>query len=775
MLFSKKSIPILLAAFTISSAYSQELDSWNTYSSFSTVNSVTIDNNSVIYATTLGGIFTIEGDEIVNKFTTIDGMHRLDPSHSVFDVVNNRVILTYPDGVIDILNPANNSFQKNEDIARVDQFSSKKINDVLINQNELYVATDFGIVVYTLEGFFVENSLLKLGSFDRGIQVNDIDISDNLIYCATSQGVAVASLDDNLLNTASWTNYSEAEGFVNSIVNEIVAFDTDVFAVSGDSLYNLDGGSWLVSDEFGDLPVSEFHKTEEELYVLSDRRIVKKGLLGDEEIINFDASITVQTVIPAGDVLQVGTSDQGLFAIDLSNTSNRSQFLPEGPYLNFFGKMNYEENTLISASTSAFPQSDPFNPVRGYYLFNEDEWSNYNIRTNEEMRASGFGLTYSVSGTSSHYYFGSWGGGIARHTIETNDVTIYDESNSELTGISQNRDFIVISGLSSDIDDNMWAVSYDSDTPLNLQQSGSDEWFHFPKASIPTDNLYFDLFVDSNNQKWITLADFSNNGKGLLILDTKNNTDLSDDEYRKLTADANNGNLPDELITAIIEDKNGEIWIGTARGIARFIFPEFIVESTNPNDYQAQWLINEDTSAISRFLLRDVNVSAIAVNEANQKWIGSVNQGLWLLNEEGSRIEKRFTTENSPLLSDNILSIAINDETGEVFIATDLGLISYSDLAIAASPKMDELKVFPNPFLYSKHNRIVVEGLADATDIKVLGVDGTVVRELETRSGRISWDGLDYNGNQLGSGVYFVVALERDGNEKGIGKVVIIR
>ncbi|MBO6525402.1 MAG: hypothetical protein JJ971_16350 [Balneolaceae bacterium] len=775
MLFSKKTILVLLAAFSTSSVFSQELETWSIYSSFSTVNSVAIDNNNVIYVTTSGGIFTIEEGEIVNKFTPIDGMHRLDPSHAVFDAINSRVILTYPDGVIDILNPDNKSFQKNEDIARVDQFSSKKINDALIHLNGLYVATDFGIVIYTLEGFFVENSLLKLGSFDRGIQVNDIDISGNMIYCATAQGVAVASLDDNLLNTASWTNYSEGEGFVNSIIKEVVAFDTDVFSVSGDSVYSLDNGNWFVSDEFGDLSVNEFHKTEQELYVLSDRRIVKKDLLGDEEIINFDASTTIQTVTSAGDALQVGTSDQGLFTIDLSNTSNRTQFLPEGPYLNFFGKMNFVENTLISASTSAFPQSDPFNPVRGYYLFNEDTWSNFNIRTNEEMRLSGFGSTYSVSGTSSHYYFGSWGGGIARHNTESNEVTIFDEDNSELSGINQNRDFIVISGLSGDSDDNIWAISYDSDTPLNLQESGSDEWFHFPKASIPTDNLYFDLFVDSNNQKWITLADFNNNGKGLLILDTKNNTDSSDDEYRKLTADANNGNLPDELITSIIEDKNGEVWIGTARGIARFIFPEFIVESTNPNDFQAQWLINEDTSAISRFLLRDVNVSAMAVNEANQKWIGSVNQGLWLLNEEGSRIEKRFTTENSPLLSNNILSIAIDDETGEVFIATDLGLISYSDLAIAPFPKMDELKVFPNPFLYSKHSRIVVEGLADVTDIKILGVDGTVVRELEARSGRISWDGLDFNGNQLGSGVYFIVALEREGNEKGIGKVVIIR
>ncbi len=775
MHFSKKSVLILLATLSTVNLFSQDLESWNIYSSFSTVNSIAIDNNNVIYAATLGGVFTVTGDEIVNTFTTIDGMHRLDPSHAVFDEVNNRVIFAYPDGVIDLLNPESNTFVKNEDIFRVDQFSSKKINDVLLYENKLYIATDFGIVIYTLDGFFVESSLLKLGSFDRGIPVNDIDISNGAIYSATSQGVALANLNDNLLNSASWTNYLEADGFVNSIISKVVSFDADIFAISGDSVYAFENNTWFVSDEFGDLPIDQFHKTESNLFAVSNQRIVKKDILGEEEIINFDGSITLQTITSNGDILQVGTSDQGLFSIDLNNTSSRTQFLPEGPYLNFFGKMEYGENTLISASTSAFPQSDPFNPVRGYYLFNEGEWSNYNIRTNEEMRSFRFGSTYSLSGTLTDYYFGSWGGGIAKHNIETNEVTIFDETNSELSGISQNRDFIVISGLASDNTENMWAISYDSNFPLNLQEQGSNEWIRFPKVSLPADNLYFDLFIDSNDQKWITLSDFSYNGKGLLIVDTKGNTDPSDDEYRKLTADNNNGNLPDELITGFIEDKNGEVWIGTARGIARFIFPEFIVESSNPNDYQAQWLINEDTSAISRFLLRDVNVSAMAVNEANQKWIGSVNQGLWLLNEEGSRIEKRFTTENSPLLSNNILSIAIDDQTGEVYIATDLGLISYSDLAIAPTPKMDELKVFPNPFLYSRHNQVVIEGLAEATDIKVLGVDGTVVRELETMGGRVSWDGFDYNGNQLGTGVYFVVALESDGSEKGIGKVVIIR
>jgi hypothetical protein len=302
------------------------------------------------------------------------------------------------------------------------------------------------------------------------------------------------------------------------------------------------------------------------------------------------------------------------------------------------------------------------------------------------------------------------------------------------------------------------------------------EWSHFPSLPINSDELYYRIFVDSNDNLWIPLIDIGNNGKGLLVVDPGQDPfDDSDDTYRKLTTGNNSGNLPDDNVIALTEDKNGEVWIGTNRGLARFIFPNFIVSSNNPSDFTAQWLINADTSATSRFLLRDVSVSAIAVNSSNQKWVGSSNQGLWLLNEDGSEILARYTADSSPLISDNILDIAIDDETGEVFISTDLGLISIIETAILPVSKMDELKVYPNPFVYANHNQIIIDDLSEETSIKVVGSDGSVFANINSRGGRIVWNALDDHGNELASGVYFIVALDNNGSEKGIGKVVIIR
>jgi hypothetical protein len=127
------------------------------------------------------------------------------------------------------------------------------------------------------------------------------------------------------------------------------------------------------------------------------------------------------------------------------------------------------------------------------------------------------------------------------------------------------------------------------------------------------------------------------------------------------------------------------------------------------------------------------------------------------------------------LFSNSIKSIAINDITGEVFIATDVGLISYQDIPKRPVNKMDELKVFPNPFNYDKNEEIFIEDLSGETSVKILGVDGTVVNSFQTTGGRVSWNGKDSNGNRLGSGVYFIVAVDSEGNSKGVGKVVIVK
>ena len=752
------------------SGFSQDLETWNVYPSYSTVNSIAF-NEGVTYSATLGGIFVVQEGEIIERLTTLDGLYRSNPSQIIFNPQSDHLIAGYIDGTIDVINVESGDVERIEDIRRVTRFNSKTINGFQIFNESLYVATSFGIVVYDIDSFLVESSFLKMGSIDIGTEINDLDIVDGLIYAATNQGVAVGDLTDNLVESSNWINYTETDGLPNNLVQQISFFNDQINVLINDSVFVRENGLWNLNSEFpeGGIQTLQKNTNQQSLAVANNSSIVIIDTQLNSQTITLDLESTITDIlINEGQVL-VGTTNEGLISTN-SEGSSSEFYLPTGPYLNFFSKVFHIDQELIGTSTLAFPSSDPLNLIRGYYIYENDQWQNYNRNTSTDL--SGYSTAFSIGITDSSYFFGSWGQGIARHNRNTDMVEVYSRQNSDLVGIGENPNYIVISGLDNDSNDNMWAISYLSEFPLNVQLNGSDEWLNF--RSDAGSDLYFNLFIDSFDQKWISLINSSNVGQGLFILDTGDPEDPNDDQSVKLTSAAANGNLPDEKINAVIQDRNDEIWIGTNRGIARFIFPELVIQG-GANERQAQWLINEDTSAVSRFLLRDVSVTAMAVNGANQKWIGSVNQGIWVLNAEGSRILQRFTTENSNLISNSINSITIDDKSGEVFIATDLGLVSYYEIPKAPVSKMKELKVFPNPFQYSKHNEVKVEGLSESTRIKVLGVDGIVVNEIEAQGGRISWDGYDYNGNKLGTGVYFLIAFEESGRETGIGKVVIVK
>jgi hypothetical protein len=753
----------------------QSIGEWNVYSSYSTVNSISTNSVGEIYVLTQGGLFIVENQIIRSRFTTIDGMHRLDGTKSKFDERNNRLIIGYPDGVIDLFDTNTQEFSQINDIQRVSEFTSKGINDIEIIEDEILVATDFGVVVFDREEFFVTNSYLNLGELPRGTQTNDITFLNDSIFVATTRGVASGLILSNLIDASNWI-YKELNQSVDKEVIALEATSSELYAIANDSLFNWDNGIWSLF-ETQTISSPEFLESDDqEILIGNSDRIIGVSESVNERLIYSPESSRITTIFSSENSIHVGSRENGFYDISKSNLNDIKTFNPVGPYLNFFSDLEFDYGTLLASATVQFPQSDPFNNIRGYYILRENEWENYNRNTNPVLSDFRYSTAYSVDIAQDNYFIGSWGDGVAIQSRTSNEIEVFDNSNSGFSGISANRTFVVISGIDTDSRENTWAISFISNFPLNVYSNVNKEWSHFPSLPINSDELYYRIFVDSNDNLWIPLIDIGNNGKGLLVVDPGQDPfDDSDDTYRKLTTGNNSGNLPDDNVIALTEDKNGEVWIGTNRGLARFIFPNFIVSSNNPSDFTAQWLINADTSATSRFLLRDVSVSAIAVNSSNQKWVGSSNQGLWLLNEDGSEILARYTADSSPLISDNILDIAIDDETGEVFISTDLGLISIIETAILPVSKMDELKVYPNPFVYANHNQIIIDDLSEETSIKVVGSDGSVFANINSRGGRIVWNALDDHGNELASGVYFIVALDNNGSEKGIGKVVIIR
>jgi hypothetical protein len=770
------SLFILLVSVCFSQV-SAQIGTWKTYSSFNNVKEVITDQNGVYWAATSGGLMSAENGIVTQQKTTVDGLYRLDPETLLYDETNHRLFLGYTDGMIDIYDINSGTTQRLEDIKRASTFSSRSVNRFLIKDNRLYVATEFGIVMYNLETLLVIDSFSKLGSFNRAIAVNDIHFIGDNLWAATLQGAAVGNISNNLSVEENWDNFDDSNGFTAMPVRRISSFEGRIYASTADDNYDFDGLDWSISSDFINGAIRRYHINEAgnrfSGFGNNNATVLDQNL--NRTFHNLPTQRLNSAMLSGSDLILIASFNSGIIEYELSS-GDSNVIQADGPQINFVTDISFINGGFIAGSTQFWDRDALFDNQKGYYIYRDGEWTSFNRANNATLNSFDYRKTYQTAVSNNYYYFGSWGYGIARHHIETDEIHVFNNTNSSIRGwVSVDPDYEVISGVQTDRNDRVWAVSRFGPTPLYTQIPGEDNWIaRSTDSALSAADLYEDLFIDSNDRKWITLKSSSSAGRGLLVLQTPDPEDPTMDTGVRLTDDFDNGNLPNINVKSVIEDMNGEIWIGTDRGIARFVFPQFIL-SGGSNERRAQWLINEDPNAESPFLLRDINVTAMAINGANQKWIGTPSEGIWLLNEQGSRILAHYTTENSPLLSNAIRSISVEPETGEVFIATELGLVSFMDIPRSAEGSMNTLKVFPNPFEYGRHSRIIIDGLGDETTIRIMGVDGTLVNSLDARGGRAEWNGYDSRGNELGSGVYLVIALDKNNGQRGVGKVVIIR
>jgi hypothetical protein len=250
-------------------------------------------------------------------------------------------------------------------------------------------------------------------------------------------------------------------------------------------------------------------------------------------------------------------------------------------------------------------------------------------------------------------------------------------------------------------------------------------------------------------------------GSGLVVFDDKMN------RFRHFNRGATTGNLPGNDIFALTKDNKGEIWVGTEKGIVVFYNPD--------QAFLSGVSLKASTPIINRRpLLEDQPVRCIAVDGANRKWVGTDN-GVWLFNPDGDEALLNFTTKNSPLPSDKILDIAVNHTTGDVFIITDAGLVSYRAGATITTEKLECANVFPNPVRPGFTGQIAISGIANNATVKITDITGTLVYETTALGGTALWNGADYNGERVRPGVYLVLSSNAEGAETCISKVAVIK
>jgi streptogramin lyase len=404
----------------------------------------------------------------------------------------------------------------------------------------------------------------------------------------------------------------------------------------------------------------------------------------------------------------------------------------------------------------------------GAYLFEDETWTNFNSKTKDNISDTLWDVicTSINPNNTEQMAFGSYSKAGLKIVNGTTIVESYTSENSTLENQFGNGNTHVITDLKYDNDGNLWATNQGTEPLKMLSKEGI--WYSFSLGSSAKEKYPNRLLIDSKGNKWVAL-----NGVGIAVFN-ENGTynDSSDDQLVVLNTSDGYGSLPSAAVKSIAEDIDGEIWIGTETGLVVVYATEKLFDGEFGDADASE--INLKYGEEVETLLGTSTITAIAVDGGNRKWIGTSSSGVFCFSPNGTTEVYRFNTDNSPLLSNGILDIKIDQLSGEVYFATESGLISYRADASIADNNFESITVFPNPVRPDFSGPITIQGLGYESDVKITDVSGNLIFKTVSNGGTVIWDGKRLTGERVQSGVYLVWSASVQGKGKAVAKILFI-
>jgi streptogramin lyase len=748
---------------------------WRDHLPYEESNDVTVGSTKVFAATPYSVFYYSLEDNSLMTFSKTNGLSESSISSIAYLDSEDILVIGYVSGNIDLILGEN--IVNIPDIKQSSFVGNKRINDILFLNGKAYLSCGFGIVELDLERREVADTWFINGQNDI-VAVNTLVNSDTHWFAATESGIYEADLNNAFLaNFQNWTKrtdlpledepYTDLTIFNNHLIalysngNNSALWQTPLSTSDWSTVPNLsDGGYRSISSSEDQLVVTTFQRTERfdlDYNSLGLRNFIE-GVLSNP----FDAEITDNNTIwiatEFGGLMRWGGDDSEL------------QVAPIGPPSNGAFRIDaFNDNIWVASGAVDIIWANNYLKDGTYGLVN-DRWSVVpQVEGENSIGSINDMIAVSIDPTNNdRVMLGSWEEGLVEvvNGVVTN---IYNEDNSTLQIRPDNNEgWIGVGGVDFDDQGNLWVTNTYSDTPLHLLTAGgSFASFEFGN-DLNSGDLVGDVKVARNGYVWMVLP----RGGGLMVLDPGESiSSPNDDNYRLLSQEEGDGGLPSNEVLCVEEDLDGEVWIGTERGIGVFYAPQSIFESDN---FDAQEiLITQDGNV--QILLETEVVTCIEIDGANRKWVGTRSSGAYLFSEDGLQQLAHFTEENSPLLSNNVQDIALNQRNGEVFFATQNGISSFLGTATNFDQEIEEVKVYPNPVEPGYEGLITIDGLAFETDVRITDAAGNAVYAGTSFGGRAVWDGTNFNGEKVVTGIYFVYCSTGDGSATNMGKVAIVR
>lgn len=766
----RRLILFFLMSFVLVQAYPQN-NRWTIYAAYHDA-SKCVSVGSKIYVLSDGGLYSYDYEDM--DVVTYDKSGVLS-DNGIFDISycseEKTLVIVYNNGNIDLLYDDGSVYNMTD--FKNKTAGDKTINDIYVNGKNMYMSTNYGLLIVDI----AERIFSKTYTLDYGI--NSVAVDGNFIYAATDNGVYKGNTADNLQDKSKWSVITK------NAIDEFIDFNGKLYSLTSSGVFSIDKSTFAMTN------ISKFSAKYwsicNDMLLLSDASsLYSVGTDGKMTLLDGKG---IRTADYAGNTYWCACGTDGLKGMSLKDgkfTENVSSVIPDSPMRNYsyFLRMTPENRLLVAGGSFNYNgQSFPGTLMK----YENQSWTCFD----EETPIATVGKSLYVNVTdiaqdpndSEHHFAGSASDGI----FEFKDykmVNHYDYRNSPLQSIlpssSRPNAYVWITGLEYDKDGNLWMLNNQTDTIVRILKNDG-KWaalYYSEIKDIPTlDQVLF----DNRGWAWINCRRTTNNPvnyAGVFCVDTKGTLENTADDSRKFITRFSNQDgvaYSPDLFNCIAEDIDGNIWFGTDKGPFVTYSPEDVFDN---GFYFTQVKIpRNDGTNLADYLLSDVNITCITIDGGNRKWMGTSGNGVYLLSSNGIEMIEHFTTENSPLISDNIESIAIDGSTGEVFFGTDAGLVSYLGTATdpAGSLSDDNIKVYPNPVRPEYTGRISITGLMRDTDVKIVSASGYLVNSGTSVGGEYTWDGKNKGGKRVASGVYYVLAADAEGNSGAVAKILVIR
>lgn len=693
-----------------------------------------------------------------------------------YDENSATLFIGYENGNLDLLH--NNTIYNMPAIVLSSMIGNKKINEIMPIGDYVYVAANFGIVKINPTKREVSDTYYP--SFSNAA-ILDLTFLNDTIYALSSDTIYKGYVNNPVL--ASYTQWQAFSNMPNestgayrflSAANNTLFLGYDHPSYGMDTVFKFENNAFIAMGG-----VFSGNELESITPMASGFLFSVLGSVFEfdgngnkiQQIYQYNEGEFVKPVkaVKAGSEYYIADLNYGLVKAHNSYAHEKLSF--DGPLHNRFYSMDWEENKLAIASGALNGNQLTYNQD-GLQLFENEKWKNLSV-ANQPIMANTWDLVATTIDPNdpNHIVCGTYSSkGIFEMTDGSNFAKAYDQNNSPLELSTLGNNVVCVNNVSFDNESNCWIGQSYANKPLKVITSDGT-WYEFECGSALKSKRLNNLQIDFNGIKWLSVLK-----TGLLAYDDNGTiSDPSDDRYKLLKKGVGQGDLPSNNVLCATADYDNKIWIGTDFGLVVLYDVEKIFNTDGTNFDAKKILIEIDGEVES--LLGESVINDIKVDGANRKWIATAGAGVLLLSPDGMEQIYRFTKENSPLTSNTVLDIEINDNTGEVYFATDNGLISFRSDASFGDPDYNNVLIFPNPVRPEFTGPVTIQGIAYNSDVKITDMSGNVVYQTTSNGGTAVWNGNTFDGKRAKSGVYMIWTATNDGKGlKGrkVGKVVFI-